>query len=415
MANMMDYLDWRGDLTLSQDTFGEVDNLLLSYLAYVRMDGIAPAPGEGTKALTEISAEFFRIHSEEYLKKEKSLTRLAWQVMPKMVASRRFEGIQIRNYVNYISQENKVQFCAMEILLDDGTSYVAYRGTDDTIVGWKEDFEMVIGEVPAQSTAEEYLNYVGKHCERPLRVGGHSKGGNLAVFAAAQCKPQIRDRILKVYNNDGPGFREEFLSDPGLASIKDRILRIVPETAIVGMLLHHTVEPMVIKSTQTGTMQHDGMSWQVQGKHFVCCPEVNTAGVLFDRTLKNWMAQIEESERGPFIDEFFSVLEAPGVETLTELQNEGVRGLKAILAEIDGLTPESKKIVQKLIKSLFDSGTEFLTQPLISKTEELKQIRKNDSGKRKVRRDRRLESGRGKAIWNKKDGAGRMLPGTEEV
>ena len=415
MANMMDYLDWRGDLTLAQDEFGEVDNLLLSYLAYVRLDGIAPAPGEGERSLPEISADFFRIHSEEYLKKEKSLTRLAWRVMPKMAASKRFEGIHIRNFVNYISQENKVQFCAMEILLDDGTSYVGYRGTDDTIVGWKEDFEMVIGEVPAQSTAEEYLNYVGDHCDRPLRVGGHSKGGNLAVFAAAQCKPQIRERILNIYNNDGPGFREEFLDDAGLASVKERILRIVPETAIVGLLLHHNVEPVVIKSTQTGTMQHDGMSWQVEGKYFVRCPEINKAGVMFDRTLKNWMGQIKESERGPFIEEFFSVLEAPGVETLTELQNEGMRALKAILARMDELTPESKKIMQQLIKSLFDSGTEYLAQPLIAKTEELRQSRRNDSGKPKRRPNRKLEYGKGKAKWNQKDGTDKMLPGTEGV
>lgn len=380
MGNIMDYLDWRGDLTLEREPFCEVDNLLMSYLAYVRLDGIAPAPGEPPKPLREISEEFFQIHSEEYLKKEKSLTRLAWKVMPKMAESARFKDARIRNYVNYISQENEVQFCAMEILLDDGTSFAAYRGTDDTIVGWKEDFAMVTGEVPAQATAVEYLNYVGNNCECKLRVGGHSKGGNLAVYAAAQCEPDIQKRILTVYNNDGPGFRQEFIDSPGLAAIQSKIMRIIPESSIVGLLLLHNVEPRIIKSSQAGAMQHDGMTWEVLGNRFVCVEEVGRASVLFDKTLKKWMAEIEESERGAFIDDLFSVLEAPGVETLTELQNGGLRSLKEMLAKIEDLRPESKKIVQQLMKGFLSTSTELLTAPLLAKREELPGIRQKYAG-----------------------------------
>lgn len=367
MGNIMDYLEWRGDLTLEREPFCEVDNLLMSYLAYVRMDGIAPSPGEPPKSLKEISEEFFRIHSEEYLKKEKSLTRLAWKVMPKMLETERFGGVRIRNYVNYISQKNEVQFCAMEILLDDGTSFVAYRGTDDTIVGWKEDFAMVTGEVPAQATAVEYLNYVGHSCECELRVGGHSKGGNLAVYAAAQCEPEIQNRITVIYNNDGPGFRREFLESPGLAMIQSRIVRIVPESSIVGLLLLHNIKPQIIRSTQNGAMQHDGITWEVLGNRFVRAEEISMASAVFDKTLKKWMDEIEEPQRGAFIDDLFSVLEAPGVETFTELQNGGLRSLKEILSKIEDLQPESKKIVQQLLKGFLSSSTEFLTAPLITK------------------------------------------------
>ena len=370
MGNIMDYLEWRGDLTLEREPFCEVDNLLMSYLAYVRMEGIAPQPGEMPKSLKEISQEFFQIHSEEYLKKEKSLTRLAWKVMPKMVESERFADIRIRNFVNYISQENEVQFCAMEILLDDGTSFVAYRGTDDSIVGWKEDFAMVTGEVPAQATAVEYLNYVGQNCDCELRVGGHSKGGNLAVYAAAQCEPEIQKRIMTIYNNDGPGFRQEFLDSPGFSMIRSRIVRIIPESSIVGLLLLHDTEPEIIKSTQNGAMQHDGITWDVCGNHFVRAEEINAGSILFDKTLKKWMDEIEESKRGAFIEDLFSVLEAPGVETFTELQNEGLRTLKEILSKIEDLQPESKKIIQQLVKCILSSSTELLTAPLIARRDE---------------------------------------------
>lgn len=361
MGNMMDYLDWRGDLSLTREPFCEVDNLLMAYLAYVRMDGIAPAPGEPKKSLREISEAFFQTYSEEKLKKEKSLTRLAWKVMPKLVESTRFGNIWIQNYVNYVSQEKEAQFCAMEILLDDGTAFVAYRGTDDTIVGWKEDFALVTGEVTAQTAAVDYLNYVGGGSERMLRVGGHSKGGNLAVYASARCKEQVQNLILKVYDNDGPGFRQEFLETPELLAVTPKIVRIIPEYSIIGLLLLHNVKPLVVKSSQNAAMQHDGLTWEVLGNHFVYAKEVGAASLVFDKTLKNWMGEIEESKREAFIDDFFSVLQAPGVETLTELQSGGLRNLKAMLSRAEELQPESKKIIQQLLKEIWNSSTEFFT------------------------------------------------------
>lgn len=369
MGNMMDYLDWRGDLTLEREPFGEVDNLLMTYLAYVRMDGIAPTFGEPKKSLREISKVIFETHSVEKLKKEKSLTRLAWKVMAKLVESARFGNIWIQNYVNYVSQEKEVQFCAMEILLDDGTSFVAYRGTDDTIVGWKEDFALVMGEVTAQVAAVDYLNRVGGESERMLRVGGHSKGGNLAVYASARCKEEVRKLILKVYDNDGPGFRKEFLESPELLAITPKIIRIIPEYSIIGLLLLHNVEPLVVKSSQKVAMQHDGMTWEVLGNHFVHAKEVNAASIVFDKVLKDWMGEIEEERRAAFIDDFFSVLQAPGVETLTELQDGGMRNLKAILSRADELQPESKKIIRQLLKGLLSSSGELLTAPLLARRE----------------------------------------------
>ncbi len=369
MGNMLDYLDWRGDLTLEREPFCEVDGLLLSYLAYVRMDGIAPKPGEPEMPLKDISETFFRVHLEEQLKKEKSLMRLAWKAMPKLVQSERFGNSKIRNYVNYISQEKEVQFSAMEILLDDGTSFVAYRGTDDTIVGWKEDFEMMTGAVLAQTVAVKYLNHVGSEENRLLRVGGHSKGGNLAVYASAKCEESIQKRILQIYDNDAPGFCQEFLDGQEFMSIAPRIVRVIPEHSIIGLLYLHKVEPLVVKSSQKASQQHDSLTWEVQGNHFVRADEVNPASLVFDKTLKDWMGEIEESRKGVFIDDFFSVLQVPGVETLTELQNGGLRSLKLILSRMEDLRPESKKIIQQLLKGILSNSGELLTAPLLARRE----------------------------------------------
>ena len=175
---------------------------------------------------------------------------------------------------------------------------------------------------------------------------------------------------MTIYNNDGPGFRQEFLDSPGFSMIRSRIVRIIPESSIVGLLLLHDTEPEIIKSTQNGAMQHDGITWDVCGNHFVRAEEINAGSILFDKTLKKWMDEIEESKRGAFIEDLFSVLEAPGVETFTELQNGGLRTLKEILSKIEDLQPESKKIIQQLVKCILSSSTELLTAPLIARRDE---------------------------------------------
>ena len=160
--------------------------------------------------------------------------------------------------MNELAFDEQFQFAALEVVLDDGTSYIAYRGTDDTIVGWKEDFQLSAGVVPAQRKAADYLNEVAGNSMRKLWVGGHSKGGNLAVYAAAMCEPNVQERIEVVYCNDGPGFLGTFLTTSGFQRILPKIQRFVPEASVIGMILEHGDEPTVISSSQKGILQHDG-------------------------------------------------------------------------------------------------------------------------------------------------------------
>lgn len=349
MANFMDYFDWRGDLSFEQSPFCEVDNLILSYLSYVKLEGIVPIPGAGTITLQDATEEFFTRYPEEELKKDRSFIRMAPYMMQKMAVTRRFEGLLLQNMVDEVDIEMEEQFCALEILLPDGTSYISYRGTDDTIVGWKEDFQLSNGVVPAERKAVDYLNMIGQKSTGNLRIGGHSKGGNLAVYAAAGCDEAVQNKITEIYNNDGPGFTAEYLSNPGLLRIKDKVRRYIPESSIIGMLLEHNVEPVIIKSSQKGPMQHDGFSWEVMGNTFPRCEELSKTGKYFDETLRSWIYQMNVEERRDFIEDFFSVLEAPGVETLTELQEGGLRSAKAMLGRIDELNPRTRKMVEQLL------------------------------------------------------------------
>ena len=200
MANLMDYLDWRGDLTFEQAPFNEVDNLILAQLVYVEFEGIVPAPGkEGTVTVEEVSEQFFRTHDEKEIMERVSMTKTAAFVLKKMAQTARFASAELFGYVNDISIEEQSQFSVVCIRLPDDSIYVSFSGTDNTIVGWRENFNMgYLSETPGQLKAVSYLNHMWKDSWKKFRVGGHSKGGNLSVYAAVKCDPEIQEHIACV-------------------------------------------------------------------------------------------------------------------------------------------------------------------------------------------------------------------------
>lgn len=213
MANMMDYLDWRGDLTFTASGFNEVDNLLFAELVYTSFDGIVTGQSEAEAVtLAEASAVFWEQNSREEILARVSMTKAAPFVLEKMAKTERFRDVKLWGYVNDISEEEQSQFAVMCAGLPDGSIYVSFRGTDNTITGWREDFNMgYLSETPGQLKAVSYVEQMLGDGSCPVRIGGHSKGGNLAVYAAVHCSSGLQDRILAVYSNDGPGFRRDIV------------------------------------------------------------------------------------------------------------------------------------------------------------------------------------------------------------
>lgn len=360
MENMSGYLRWRGDLTFAQAPVNEVDGLVFCYLAYVNLDGIAPEDREESITVKEAAEQFFAVRTQEELDADRSLIRNAPYLMKEMAQTRRFENVLIKNYTNKISEVKELQFSAMEILPGDGSSFVAYRGTDDTIIGWKEDFNLSTGTIPAEKEAAEYLDRISAYSSRPLRVGGHSKGGNLAVYAAAECNRQTQQRIREVYNYDGPGFNPDFFERPGIHAVQSRIRRFIPEFSLFGMLLEDNVEPVIIKSSQKGIMQHDGLSWQIEGTKFVRGKGIDTAAQIFSDSMDAWLAQIDDEQRNLFIEDLFSVLEAPGFETLSDLQAGGLYSIRRMWQQLEKLNPKTREKVDTLLRIMMGHWGEFL-------------------------------------------------------
>ncbi|MBC5580105.1 DUF2974 domain-containing protein [Anaerofilum sp. BX8] len=363
MANILDYLEWRGDLTLQQAPFNPVDGLILCRLAYVPFDGIAPGPGEGTATIGGAARVLLAQQTPERRAVVSGLWKGDAELLAALMDSGRFSGMLLESYVSELDPEEEKQFSAFTVCLGDGSRYVAYRGTDSTLVGWKEDFNMAFTTpVPAQRTAAEYLRARAAEKPGPLRVGGHSKGGNLAVFAAAFCGEETQGRILEVQNNDGPGFEAAVTAQPGYRRIAPRVRTMVPQSSVVGMLLEHEEAYTVVHSTQLGLMQHDLYSWQVRRTGFVCLESVDEGSRMVDRALKEWISSMTPAQRETFVDVLFGLLDASGAQTVGQLSLGWLKNAGALARTLKGIDEPTREAMSSILKALSHAARHSLAQ-----------------------------------------------------
>lgn len=362
MSNIMDYLDWRGDISIGYSPFNEVDNLILSHLSYVNFDEVVPSiDSDESITIKEASDLFFEIHTEKEIKEEVSLTKSSMFLLKKMAETRRFADMKLSKYVNKIDYDEEKQFSAISIAIDENTIYLAFRGTDDTIVGWKESFNMsFITPVPSQIEAVNYLEKTLGGINKKIIIGGHSKGGNLAIYAAVKCCPSIKDNIFKIYNNDGPGFDKAMIVSKEYQAMLQKIRTIVPQSSIVGMLLEHEEEYVIIKSNQKAIMQHDPMSWEVLGKGFICVDKITKESKLLDAALKAWLNNMDEKEREKFLDSLYYIFNETDVRNLGDLLHDKLRKMRKARMVIGEMEQDNKEVLSKTIRLLFKESNRVL-------------------------------------------------------
>ena len=316
MATIFDYLKWRGDLSFSQDPPNAVDALVFSGLAYIRYGGRAEKNPYMPILLRDAAEEFFAFCNCE----ERVRVKYDLQLLQMASETTRFGATELCMYRDQFIPEQETQFAAMTFRLDDGSLFLAFRGTDQSLVGWKEDFNMTFQQtIPAQRLAEQYTREVAQEYSGNMRLGGHSKGGNLAVFAAARSSPMIQSRILEVYNNDGPGFTKYLMGDPGYLAMVPKIRTYIPQSSVIGMLLEHEEPYTVIRSKTVGLLQHDLYSWEVLGKQFIPVEEITDNSQFIDATIKTWFADMTNQERNQLVDVMFTLLGTGGVDNAIEI------------------------------------------------------------------------------------------------
>lgn len=351
MANILDYLKWRGDLSLEQDPFNEIDNLILTRFSYIPLEKLMKE-GEKLKIRT-----VYERYENSNIKKESFLLKEDIPFFQAIANSNRFGNLVILKYVNKISLKLEEQFAAVTILLPKDTAFVSFCGTDDTIVGWKENFNMSFkSHLPAQRDAVAYLNDIGEHYAGNIMVGGHSKGGNLAVYAAAFCKPEIQERITTIYSDDGPGFGDDIVESNAYKQVVKRVVSYVPQSSVIGRLLLHEEKYYVVKSTQVGILQHDPFSWQLEGKEFVKVQELTNGSNVTEKTIKEWLENVEPERREIFIDTLYDILIATNAKRVGDLGTNWIRTASTLLKKYKGIDEESKKLISQTLEALRKSA-----------------------------------------------------------
>ena len=385
MSNIIDYVKWRGDLEMQVDPFNDIDGLILSELVYVEFNQIVPGFLEaGNRRLEDVAKDFFKLNDVEQLMNKFSFTKDAIQLLKVMAESKRYRNILLSDYINELDYQEIKQFAAITFQLPDNSIYVAFRGTDDTILGWKEDFMMTyMLPIPSQIRAKEYLKQIShKKYNRSLlytiknrdfktsifsslkqyfnqsfngvkiRLGGHSKGGNLAVYAACNNDERVIKRIIEIYNNDGPGFDIETLKMPEYQNIAKRIKKFVPEGCVFGIMLEYLEEMIVVKSDAKGLMQHNGFTWQIEGTRFVEIESINQDSQAMDTAFKTWLSKVDKETRKNAVDSIFNIIEAAKIEKINDFSEKTFTHLITALKELKNMDSESRNALIHFFKTL---------------------------------------------------------------
>ena len=347
--NIVSYAERAFD-TFDERPFNSVDSLILAWFSYFHLNGAFEGVSDGEAlSLTRLyRSELFDDMFRDFWDAP-STKRLFAAVM----ASRRFRDMRALHYVESFDSAEEKQFAAVSFQLTDELAYVAFRGTDSTLIGWKEDFSMAFkSPVAAQESAARYLGEAAKHLRGALLVGGHSKGGNLAVYAAAECDRAVQDRIARVYSHDGPGFLESVLQSESFGRIAERIEKTLPQSSVVGMLLEHQERYSIVKSNRVSFLQHDPFSWLVENNAFVPFSHLTSDAIYLDHTISGWLAQLSEADRARFVDALFEILSANDITTVDEWKAGWPKNVPAAVRALSQMNPDTKAFLINTLREL---------------------------------------------------------------
>lgn len=360
MANINDYLQWRGDISLEERPFNDVDNVILSALSYLDFTGIVP--GERTGAGIGLALACQRLLERaggDVTPYVRSLAKIDSTFVARIADSRRFGSAILRSYVDIVDEGRSLQFSALQIDLASGETYVAFRGTDSTLVGWREDFMLSFEVTEAQREAAAYLERAlvrAAEQGRMVRTGGHSKGGNLAEYAAACCPSELRERIVRVYSNDGPGMAPEVMRHDSRDVLEGRLKRIVPTYSVVGMLFAREDNPrIIVQSTGVGIGQHDPTTWQVLRTGVMEALQLQPECVPVNEAVARWAEGIPLDERERVTNEVFDALGAGGATRFDEI-GASPEGLQQVLRALGNTDERTRELVMALVGGTFDTS-----------------------------------------------------------
>lgn len=357
MDNMLQYIRWRGDLPVSaQAPLNPVDLLIFSQLAYAPMERLDGRTGELLSLRESVWPAVPR-------REDPGLALSRYELWAAMDERPRFARVRLALFSASFLPEADEQFAAALFLAGD-RGIVAFRGTDATVVGWKEDFNLGLdAPVPGQVHAVRFLEQAAEQAAlqgvRELCVCGHSKGGNLAMYASALCDPAVQERIVSVMSFDGPGLPQAVLTSEGWARIRPRLSSYIPESSVVGLLLGN-VESTVVESDSLGLMQHNPFFWHVLGPAFVEAEGTTRSSQFMDQTLHSFLAQCPVEQRRVLIETLSRVMSASGAVRMRDVPRGIAAHFGEVMSLIQEIPPEQRRILLSVFRTLGESGESSL-------------------------------------------------------
>ncbi len=347
--------------TFDEKPFNPVDSLILAWMSYIKYPYsiVVPNSFNGIKIKDLYLAEHFDVMFKRVYDEPASR-----EIFSYLACNPRYRNIEVKGYRVTFDKDEEKQFAAATFKLKEGLHYVSFRGTDATIVGWKEDFNMAYSyAVPAQVEAANYLNDVMKQIKGDILIGGHSKGGNLAVYAAINCDDKYKSRIKKIYSHDGPGFHKEVLESEDFLKIGDKIEKTVPQSSVFGMILESQENFNIVKSNKMSFWQHNPFSWMIEGDDFVKVDSLAAGARYFDSTISDWMYSKTREERELFIDTLFEIIETTDAKTFKDISNQWSKNAPLIFNTAANVDDETKSFIKstvvELIKTAFKNVPEL--------------------------------------------------------
>lgn len=361
MANIHDYLYWRGDLPLDQVPLNELDGLVLTRFAYMPFEELTLGQNETVgslcKRLKALPADKFRLDGDA-------------RFVMLLNEADRFNQLPVSDFVKHNDADAVVQFAAVTLYLPDDSLYIAYCGTDSTLVGWKEDFYMSFMEdVPAQMEALNYaLKLLKRFPEKKFYLGGHSKGGNLAIYTAVNLPDEMKARLLHVSNYDGPGFPKSFIKSHDFASVLDRIDTFIPQESMIGRIHEHAEGFQVVQSTENGIMQHDIYSWQLGPTLMNLLDKADDTSEIAYRAIQNMLKNTSPAQRKEYIDRMFDLLMSSDANSFSEVFKNLPRKIDEVFKTATAMTAadhkENSEMMSTMVRSFLDAALSYHEEKL---------------------------------------------------
>ena len=351
MKNMLDYIKEFGHVSFEERAFSEIDALVLTELEYLPLEKVVPSDENGENFVTvkEI-AEYMQEHKQELFDENPMMiTQERHEVSQVIADAPRFQSLKFFGVVSVWDKDTTKQFAAVTVEVEPSVRLVVFRGTDETLIGWKEDFLMTYSPlVAAQTDAKEYLAKQASLFDGDLMVSGHSKGGNLAIYAAATQEEDVQLRIVDIFCFDSPGLYRSVLETKGYQNIVPLAMRYIPQDSLVGLMLESEVPYVIVKSNATGAMQHSAMTWEIEDGQFIKMEKLTKNSQLNDQTFKKWTESVSDEELELFWNVFFELLFSVGIDTVNDLYGQFMHYVQEFLKAAGNMDEEKRELLTRI-------------------------------------------------------------------